>query len=312
MVVFFSVDVQCIAMAKANNIEAAGPECLTWNCADTTASLQGVMKYVEEEAKKSIDWYWKNKRAKALLSRWIQFLAVVLTSAAAIVPIVGELTQNRILKNALWASLLVGLAAALLALDKAFGFSSGWARYVMAATNIRKSLEEFRMDWYALIAKSYPSPTPEQVEALIQHAKEFRVNVEAMVLQETKDWVTEFQNNIAQLEKDVSAQLATLKAQSEKAAQARDVAGQPGSIQLTVLNADKSDNAKIQIKLHGGAGLIADETITGSKTWVRLNLLPGQYQATVSATVGAKPISVTAAIIVKPGEITPLQISLPI
>jgi len=302
-------------MAKSNDIEAAGSECLSWNCAETTASLQKLSNYVEEEAQKTISWYWRNKRAKSFFSQWTQFLAVALTSTAAITPIVGQLLPNGVLstlKQPLWASLLVGLAAALLALDKAFGFSSGWARYVMAATNIRKSLEEFRMDWAVLIAKAGPSPTPEQVEALIQRAKEFRIAVEGMVLQETKDWVTEFQNNMAQLEKDVIAQLATLKAQSEKATQARDAASQAGSIQLSVPNADKCDNATIHVKLEGAAGTVADDAVTGSKTWVRLNLSPGHYQVTVSAAVSGKPISATAAVIVKPGEIAQSEISLPV
>jgi hypothetical protein len=292
-------------MAKSNDIEAAGPKCLTWNCADAAASLQDLLTYVEQEAQKAVSWYWRNKRAKAFLSQWIQFLAVALTSAAAIVPIFGQLFKSETFKSGLWASLLVGLAAALLALDKAFGFSSGWARYVMTATNIRKLLEEFRMDWTVLIAKACPSPTPEQVEALIQRAKEFRVAVEGMVLQETKDWVTEFQNNVAQLEKDVTAQLAALKAQSEKAAQ-------PGSIQLTVPNADKSDSATIQVELEGASGAAPGESVTGSKTWVRLNLAPGQYRVTVSATVSGKPVSASAAVIVKPGEIAQPQVPLPI
>ena len=299
-------------MASSNNIEAAGPECLTWNCSDATASLRELLKYVEQEAQKATNWYWRNKRPKSFLSRSIQFLAVVLTSAAAIVPIIGELSKSDTLKNALWASLLVGLAAALLGLDKAFGFSSGWARYVMAATNVRKSLEEFRMDWAALIAKACPNPTPEQAEALIQRAKEFRMTVEGLVLQETKDWVTEFQNNLAQLEKDVTAQLTALKAQNEKAVQARDAATQPGSIQLTVPNADKPDSSTIQVRLEGSAGVIADEAVIGSKTWVRLNLVPGQYRLTINAMASGKPVSVTAAVIVKPGEIAQAQIALPI
>jgi hypothetical protein len=37
------------------------------------------------------------------------------------------------LANWLWASLFLGVAAALLGLDKAFGYSSCWARYVLTA-----------------------------------------------------------------------------------------------------------------------------------------------------------------------------------
>ncbi len=299
-------------MATSNNIEASGPECLNWNCGDVAASLAELLKYVEDEAQKATAWYWRNKRWKSFCSRWVQLLAVVLTSAAAIIPIVGQLIpQDPLnLKSGLWASLLVGLAAALLALDKAFGFSSGWARYVLAATNIRKSLEEFKMDWTTLIAAACPNPSPQQIEALIQRAREFRVGVESIVLQETKDWVSEFQNNIAQLEKDVSSQVAVLKAQSEKIAQGQELASQPGSIQLTIPNADKSDNATVQIKLENSAGWVADGSAVGSKTWARLNLVPGQYQVTISATVNARIVSSTAVIVVKPGEIAQAELAL--
>jgi hypothetical protein len=299
-------------MAKSNDIQSAAAESLAWNASDAAASLQALVKYVEEQAQESVAWYWKNKRSKSFFSQWIQFLAVMLTSGAAIVPIVGQIWGKPALNNGLWASLLVGIAAALLALDKAFGFSSGWTRYVMTATNIRKALEEFRMDWAALIAKAGANPAPDQIEALIARAKEFRVTVEGLVLQETKDWVTEFQNNVAQLEKDVTAQLAALKAQNEKAAQARAAASRSGSIQLTVPNADKADNAAIRIKLEDAANSIADEAVTGSKSWVRLNLAPGQYRLTVSASVGGKPLSTTAAVIVKPDDISQPQIALPL
>jgi hypothetical protein len=150
------------------------------------------------------------------------------------------------------------------------------------------------------------------VEALIERAKEFRVAVEGLVMQETKDWASEFQNNIAELEKDVTAQLNALKAQSEKAAQARDAARQPGSIQLTVPNAGQSASGTFQVQLEGASGVVADEMVTGSKTWVWLNLVPGHYRATVSATVSGKLASTAAAVIVKPGEVAQPEIALPI
>jgi hypothetical protein len=296
---------------KSNNIEASGPGSLTWDPAKVADSLKHVLTYVEQEAQKSLSWYFRNKRGKSFLSQWIRFLAVVLTSAAAIVPLLGPLLHFPALNNPLWASVLVGLAAALLALDRAFGFSSGWARYVMAATNIRKSLEEFKMDWEMLAAQAGPNPSPVQVQALLQRARDFRIAVEGLVLQETKDWVSEFQNNMAQLEKDVAAQLAELKAQTEKAGQARELANQPGAIQLTVPNADKSDTAAIQIHLQGATGVVADEPLAGSKTWVRLNLTPGHYELTVSATVGGKPVSDKTAVTVSPSVITQAQVALP-
>jgi SMODS and SLOG-associating 2TM effector domain 2 len=296
----------------ANNIEMAGPECLSWDCADATASLKDLLKYVEDEATKSITWYWRSKKSKAWLSRAIQFLAVTLAAAAGILPVIGELSKIGGMKNGLWATLLVGFAAALIGLDRAFGYSSGWARYVLAATSIRKMMEEFRMDWTALAAKACPAPTPEQIQGLIQRAKDFRLGVEAVVMQETKDWVTEFQSNLAQLEKDVLAKLDKMKAEAEKTATEEKAAAQPGSIELAVGNADKAENGEVQVRLEGVDGKIAEETLRGSTTWVRLNVAPGHYRLTVSGKVGTKPVEAIAAVAVEAGKIAKPSITLPL
>ena len=74
-----------------------------------------------------------------------------------------------------------------------------------------------------------------------------------MVLQETKGWVTEFQNSIALLDKEVGARLDALKSQVEKAAQTQAAIAQPGSIELTVTNSDKADGFAFDC-LNGGFG----------------------------------------------------------
>jgi hypothetical protein len=81
--------------------------------------------------------------------------------------VIGYLCKSHIpgglqLSDGLWASLLLGVAAALFGLDKAFGYLSGWARYVLTATNIRRALEEFRMDWAELMVKAGTPPTAEE------------------------------------------------------------------------------------------------------------------------------------------------------
>ena len=40
----------------------------------------------------------------------------------------------------------------------------------------------------------------------------FIVALQEIVVQETKDWMTEFQSNMAQMEKDIKAQLDSLRA----------------------------------------------------------------------------------------------------
>ena len=306
---------------RTNNIEASTAGSLLWKCDQVQASLDELLKYVETEAVRSAEWYWRGKKWKARLSRWIRLWALLLTASAGLVPIVFYILRDltsidakMVATSGLWASALVGVAAGLLGLDRAFGLSSGWARYVLTASEIRKRLEEFRMEWTALTASSGPNPSNDQIGARIEKAKEFRVAIEGIIAQETKDWVTEFQSNIAQLEKDVKAQVETLKAQIDKSQQAQQAASQPGSIEATIENADKTKDFTFSASLDGPDGaVVKDERTASSKTWARLNIKPGQYRLVIAATSAAdKPASAQAVVLVKPAETAKPTIRLPI
>src|SRR5262249_53578616 len=187
----------------------------------------------------------------------------------------------------------------------------GWARYVLTATTIRKSLEEFRMDWTALLAKANTPPTKEDVAALLQRARDFVGLVEGMVLQETKDWVTEFQNNVAQLEKETKAQLDSLKADAEKTHAARMAESKVGSVEISVSNADKTDNHTSEVLWEGAQGQITREAVTDGEEWIRINVPPGQYSATVTAAIAGKPTSRKSVVNLGPGESKKVEITLP-
>ena len=304
---------------KKPNIPTAVAGALQWKCDQVQLSLDALLSYVEIEAGNAIRWYWENKKWNARLSRWIRLWALILTASAGLFPIASYIAKDLgwftsvAATSGLWASALVGVAAALLGMDRAFGFSTGWARYVLAATEIRNRLEEFRMDWLALTASASPAPTADQVSALIEKAKGFRLTVEGIVAQETKDWVTEFQSNMAQLEKDVKAQLDALKAQVDKSHGAEQTATQPGSIEATIENAEKTKDFAFTVTLDGPDGiLVRDERTGSSRTWARLNVKPGQYRLIVAATSPEdKPTSSTTVVQVKPSEIARPTIKLP-
>jgi hypothetical protein len=140
------------------------------------------------------------------------------------------------------------------------------------------------MDWIALTAAASPAPSADQITALIQKAKECRGAVEGVVAQETKDWVTEFQSNMAQLEKDVKAQLDSLRAQVDKTQEARQTTTQPGSIEATIGNAEKTKDFTFSVALEGPGGeVVKEERVIGGKTWGRLNIAPGQYRLVITA-----------------------------
>jgi hypothetical protein len=297
------------------NIRPEEATRLDWDGVDQAKSLQNVRTVVEIEGQKAIDWYWKAKRSKRIPSQLIQFLALLLTAAAGLVPILFQLAKNSGAATSYdsgpLASLFVGLAAALLGLDKAFGYSSGWTRYVLTATSMTKLLHEFRMDWVALSAAAAVPPAVEQQAAMIQRAKEFVSAIQGMVAQETKDWATEFQSNMAQMEKDLKVQLDTLKAQMDKATKDKEAATKPGAIELTVTNADETDGFAFDVVLEGQSGK-TEEPVSNAKVWTRISVLPGQYKVSINARSKGNMISTSTIADVQPGGTAKPSVTLPV
>jgi hypothetical protein len=297
------------------NIRPEEPDRIAWDSADPAKSLRDIRNVVELEGQKAVDWYWKAKRWKRLPSQWIQFSALVLTAAAGLVPIILQLIKNsgaaKNFDSGPLASLFVGIAAALLGLDKAFGYSSGWTRYVLVATSMTKLLHEFRMDWVALSAALAAPPTAEQQAAMIQRAKEFVSTIQGMVAQETKDWASEFQSNMAQMEKDLKAQLDSLKAQVNKEVKDREAATKPGAIELTLTNADKTDGFSFDVVLEGQSGKSTD-SVSNARVWTRINAAPGQYRVSINARSKGNIASTSTIVDVKPGETAKPTVTLPL
>jgi hypothetical protein len=194
---------------------------LSWKDPDIENSLSVLHQYVEDQAQKQIQWYWDNKRAKAHVSMFLRFVAIILFVLGGLVPIVKATLPATVAAKFPFdfgqcGYLLIGVAAGCMGLDRFFGYSTGWIRYVTTVMAIEKSLEEFRFEWALNMAKMRGSaPTPEQLEALIQTSAAFSLAIKSQVEQETKAWVVEFQTNLSQLEKDLQAKADEAKAKTK-------------------------------------------------------------------------------------------------
>ena len=285
---------------------------ISWDPADVPGSLNRIKEYVESEAEKAINWYWAAKRSKAALSRTLRCSAIVLSALAGIVPIAVAIWFGKdVAPTGLWVSLLLGLAAGIVGFDHFFGFSSGWIRYVITATGIQNALEEFRMDWSVLSAHLAGPLTNDQVLALLERAKTFRVAVAGMVLDETKAWAAEFQSNMSQLEKDVKASFEEQRTKAEQDLKARNIVTRPGSIELKVSNALTSDGHKFTVLLDGTKPPTPEETVEGSTGWSRTPVAPGQYRLIVSALRGGKKVQAFKIVKVEADAITTVEMELP-
>lgn len=190
---------------------------LTWDDSDAAGSVQRVAEAVSAEAERAIDWYLKKKEAQKRGARSLRVIAIVLTTAATLVPILIEIFENWITANstgatrpwwasAAWSSVLLILALALVLLDRFYGCSSAWMRFISTELQIRDALHAFRMNW--LIARAGwkdGKPTEQQIAAGLQSCRGFLGQVDAVLKSEVEVWVQEFRSALKDIDEAVKA-----------------------------------------------------------------------------------------------------------
>lgn len=122
---------------------------LDWSPGKETEAVAHVFQHVMAQAEAAINWYLKGKQRKRAGASNIRVLAIVLGTAAAFLPTVGELLISQwgeIHIGTGWTVVLLGVAGALLLMDRFYGFTSGWMRYIVAELQIRQIRDEFQLD----------------------------------------------------------------------------------------------------------------------------------------------------------------------
>lgn len=214
---------------------------LRWDADNCQESLGAVYRHAEGHALNAIGWYLNSKRAK---KRWAQCLrlgAIGATAVAGILPIVSQIcrtgTSQCVIDQPAWASVALGLAALFVGIDRFFGYSTAWMRFITTEHQIRQILHEFQLDYYVERASWQGNPpAPEQVLKILNRCKAFLVQVDEIVRKETDQWLVEFQDVLKQV---------------DEAARAKAALVEQGGINLTVSNGDQVAGGW-QVSVDGG------------------------------------------------------------
>jgi len=262
---------------------------LSWKNGNTESSLDTLHKYVISKADEQIAWYWRGKRPMAAMSQWLRFVAIILTTIGGLVPIA---VTSGVLANrfAQYGYLLLGLAGGCVLLDRFFGYSTTWIRFITAALRLEKLKAEFQMDWAILMAKlAGELPRQDQVGQLLQRVKDFSSAIDAQVDQETQAWVAEFQSSLAQLEKTARAQLEEAR---------------PGAIEVNVTNgAEAGDGFTVLVD-----GVVAGQGV-GTEYQV-MRVPPGPHSVSVKAIVSGAILSASDITNVQAGAVAKVVLKL--
>lgn len=165
---------------------------------DPAKALRELYVWVENFAIESINWYTREKISKARWSRFLRFLAVLAFALGTVTPVI--VVGMGWSKESIWGYGLIGLGACCVAIDRAYGFSSSWMRYVSTALSLNRQLVTFQASWPSIEMRVVNNP---DVDEFYEAAKELVAFVEGitqLMESETLAWVSEFQSHVLQLE----------------------------------------------------------------------------------------------------------------
>ena len=179
---------------------------LHWDEEHRRHSLDAVYKRAEDHALNAIDWYLHAKRSKKNCAQFLRIGMIGSSAIAGLLPLLSQIYQDQLSSlSPAWTTIALGVAGILMAIDKYFGCTNAWMRFIATEHRIRQALHEFHMDYDLEQSKWTDNlPTSEQAQTMLSCCKVFISQVDTFILQETNEWLVEFQNAIKQ--KDESAQ----------------------------------------------------------------------------------------------------------
>lgn len=275
------------------------------NADDIEGSLHSLYLAVLRKVDSALKWYRDARRIKSRWSSAIRLFAIVLFSVAGLIPILQAAGLSWTSISAIPANpttdqvlalvrgprfdfgqlgyVAAALATAFLGLDKFFGFSSGWVRYMLADSNIRKAVAEFQMNW--VIANTCLDRDEEErrcAKKRLQLLKDFSIKITDLLDEETRQWAGEFQGALSALDKSAS--------------DAQEVT-RPGMIVVTIKRGAAVGPDPVIVYLDGH-----QREVGAGETMVLRSVTPGQHEVLVvgkrkdaSATQDMKAVNVSPA-----------------
>lgn len=201
------------------NLRVPGFPELSWQTdEDRRSSLEALFGYAETHAESAYAWYIRHKWSKRFGSQVIRCTVLLLAGLGGLAPFVVTTFFEDRPELVNLGYLLLGAAAILVAIDKFYGFSNGWMRYIRASQELKRALAEFRFRWAEHEASwGSSAPDPEQTGEALAAIEEFVLEVEDQVIEETRQWIAEFKRNLAAMDRSVEETRRDGKARSRSA-----------------------------------------------------------------------------------------------
>jgi low affinity Fe/Cu permease len=136
----------------------------------------------------------------------LRVAAIIMVATAGVLPVISQIlsADGPVVIQPAWASVALAIAVALVALDRFFGFSNAWSRYMATGQAISAALNQFRFDWQTIKATHQGSAeqvTSNEIIRFLELAKRLAEKTDELVQAETSQWVMEFRETLTEMER---------------------------------------------------------------------------------------------------------------
>jgi hypothetical protein len=280
-----------MANTNSSNKEVVNLNELRWEREHIEASLDVFYSFAVAQAEDTISYYREKSRSKKFWAQSIRVTAIIATSLAGIIPLLTQIVEGHGWSlNAAWASVALGIAATALGLDRFFGFSTAWIRFITTEIKIQAKLQTFQLEWQVeRLSWQGKAPGYDQARDLLMKCIAFINEVSTLVQDETQSWVQEFQRTISKLDERSNVQVES---------------SQLGAISVKVENGNACDEDWIlTVQGKGSQRHRGQVGVVG-------NLNPGLYKITVSGEINGEDVQAEAVVQVMPGQIAEVAVTL--
>ncbi len=292
---------------------------VVWDAYLDKPPVEALQRIYEDAQKSSLekrDWYWsacKGKKTASILSRGLAFALLVFGTALPLLAGLSDEPGIRLICTQIGIAMLA-IAGLTQVADKAFGWSSGWMRYISTVTSMESKTISFELTWAKHMLSKSSVIDSTDVQTLFSMAERFEQDLIKLQVDETSGWITEFNAGINVLyaaietqREDAKKELDEIRSTAEKArteAKVKQEASKPGAIDVVL----KFKDAPKEVKVILDGKLLEDDFIGASLPLS--NMSPGIHTIAIQDSKDTK-LQTGRSVLVEADKVVVVEIPLP-
>ena len=180
-----------------------------WNETNAKAKLGELYIEVLNLADSNIQWYQTYRKVKGFWSKLIRIFAIILLVGSTLIPYFSFIFDRE--KKLIYIGyILAGIGAGFLLIDRYYGFSNSWVRFVLTAMDLENMRNLFVENWQVLYLSNLPL-TIDGFRRMLNSMIKFHEVFNSTIRTETEAWAKDFQQNMKDLISEMNNQTTTFK-----------------------------------------------------------------------------------------------------